>query len=160
MKINTVFLKWWVQFVITAFAAIVAWRLGWWDALYHADKTKISLAILALFVFSTFTTGHMSRNISDEKTRHMGNYVWFSSEAMITLGMIGTVAGFLMMLGSAFQDLDVGNVAEIQTAISEMAVGMSTALSTTLVGLVCSVLTKVQMVILENSWDNGEQGKI
>jgi len=30
---------------------------------------------------------------------------------------------------------------------------MSTALSTTLVGLVCSVLTKAQMVILENSWD-------
>jgi hypothetical protein len=34
-----------------------------------------------------------------------------------------------------------------------MAIGMSTALSTTLIGLICSVLIKAQMVILENSWD-------
>ena len=64
------------------------------------------------------------------------------------------------MLNSAFSDLDVKDVANVQEAIADMAVGMSTALSTTLIGLICSVLTKLQMVILENSWDNGEQGKI
>lgn len=150
---NTTLLKWWVQFVLICFAGIVAWDLGWWSALYHADETKISLAILALFVMSTLTTGHMS--VSQTRTQNLSNYIWFSSEAMITLGMIGTVAGFLMMLGTAFQDLDVSEISEIQAAISTMAVGMSTALSTTLVGLVCSVITKVQMVILENSWENG-----
>jgi hypothetical protein len=57
------------------------------------------------------------------------------------------------MLGSAFSNLDVTNIANVQSAIADMAIGMSTALSTTLIGLICSVLIKAQMVILENSWD-------
>ena len=95
----------------------------------------------------------MSKYHYIETYRKLGNYAWFSSEAMITLGMIGTVAGFLLMLSSAFTELDVKSVTSVQGAISDMALGMSTALSTTLVGLICSVFTKVQMVILENCWD-------
>jgi flagellar motor component MotA len=98
-------------------------------------------------------TGYISKNYQDKKAQLLSNYVWFSSEAMITLGMIGTVAGFLLMLGSAFSNLDVTNIANVQSAIADMAIGMSTALSTTLIGLICSVLIKAQMVILENSWD-------
>ena len=81
----------------------------------------------------------------------LSNYVWFSSETMVTLGLIGTVAGFLLMLSSAFDNLDVKNVENVQEVITDMSLGMSTALCTTLVGLVCSVLTKIQMVILENN---------
>ena len=155
MRRNTL-LKWWVQFISIVFASIIAWQLGWWHALYDADLTKLSLVILTLFLFTTFTTGYMSLKPNDLKTRHLGNYVWFGSEAMITLGMIGTVAGFLLMLGTAFADLDVQNIANVQSAIAHMAVGMSTALSTTLMGLICSVLTKAQMVILENSWEHDD----
>ena len=84
----------------------------------------------------------------------LSNYIWFASETMITLGLIGTVAGFLLMLSSAFENLDVGNIENVQKVISNMALGMSTALCTTLAGLVGSVLTKIQMVILENNLDN------
>ena len=160
MLSNTTFLKWWIQLTITVFAVAVITHLSWWEALWNADQTKLSLAILAMFVFATGLTGVMSKNPNRQDLRPLGNYVWFCSEGMITLGMIGTVAGFLMMLGTAFQNLDVSNITQIQGAMKDMAVGMSTALSTTLVGLVCSILTKVQMVILENSWDNGEQTKI
>ena len=45
------------------------------------------------------------------------------------------------------------NVENVQKVISNMALGMSTALCTTLAGLVGSVLTKIQMVILENNSD-------
>ena len=155
MRRNTL-LKWWVQFISIIFASIIAWQLGWWHALYDADLTKISLFILTIFLFTTLTTGYMSSKPNNPKARHLGNYVWFGSEAMITLGMIGTVAGFLLMLGSAFADLDVKNISNVQSAIADMAVGMSTALSTTLMGLICSVLTKAQMVILENSWEHDD----
>jgi hypothetical protein len=156
LRQNAPFLKWWIQTIVTSFAAIVAYDLGWWDALWDADITKISIAIIAIFVFLTFLTGWMSY----KRKQQYADYVWFGSEAMITLGMIGTVAGFLLMLNTAFSTLDVANIKNVQDAIADMAVGMSTALSTTLIGLICSVLIKLQMVILENSWDNGEQGKI
>ena len=54
-------------------------------------------------------------------------------------------------LSSAFDNLDVKNVENVQEVITDMSLGMSTALCTTLVGLVSSVLTKIQMVILENN---------
>jgi|TARA_R110002074_G_scaffold264448_2_gene436559 hypothetical protein len=147
---NRHLLKWWIQTVAIAFASVFAWEIGWVEALWYADMTKISFVILSLFAITTATTGFIS--YKEGKTK-LSNYIWFGSEAMITLGMIGTVAGFLLMLNSAFADLNVQDVQNMQSAIADMAVGMSTALSTTLVGLVCSVLTKAQMVILENSWD-------
>lgn len=150
--LNKPFLKWWIQFACIVFAAIVAYEIGWLSALYNADITKISIVILILFAFTTGLIGYMSKHYHIETYRKLGNYAWFSSEAMITLGMIGTVAGFLLMLSSAFTELDVKSVASVQGAISDMALGMSTALSTTLIGLICSVITKVQMVILENCW--------
>ena len=151
---NTAFLKWWIQLTIAVFSAAVITYLGWWEALWDADKTKLSFAIITMFIVATALTGAISKNSHTQDIRSLGNYVWFCSEAMITLGMIGTVAGFLMMLGSAFDSIDFKNVAHMQTAISSMAVGMSTALSTTLIGLICSMLTKLQMVILENSYDD------
>jgi hypothetical protein len=155
-SLNVTLLKWWIQVSCIVFGSVVAYQLGWWHALWDADITKISIGILGVFVSTTLLTGYISKNYQDKKSQALGNYVWFASEAMITLGMIGTVAGFLLMLGSAFSNLDVTNIANVQAAIADMAIGMSTALSTTLVGLICSILTKAQMVILENSWENGD----
>ena len=45
---------------------------------------------------------------------------------MVTLGLIGTVAGFLLMLSSAFDNLDVKNVENVQEVITDMSLGMST----------------------------------
>jgi hypothetical protein len=155
-SLNVTLLKWWIQVSCIVFGSVVAYQLGWWHALWDADITKISIGILGVFAVTMLLTGYISKNYQDKKLQALGNYVWFASEAMITLGMIGTVAGFLLMLGSAFSNLDVTNIANVQAAIADMAIGMSTALSTTLVGLICSILTKAQMVILENSWENGD----
>ena len=74
---------------------------------------------------------------------------WFIAESCLALGMVGTVTGFLLMLGTAFSNIDVSNSASLQKALEFMAVGMSTALYTTLVGLICSLIIKVQLVNLE-----------
>ena len=47
------------------------------------------------------------------------------------------------------KNVDVSNAMTLQQALSDMATGMSTALWTTLVGLVCSLIIKVQLVNLE-----------
>ena len=149
---NNSLLKWWIQVVCYVFTGVVVYELGWWHALYNADITKLSFVILGLFVLSTLLTGYISKN-NQLRNSKLSNYVWFSSETMVTIGMIGTVAGFLMMLGTAFTSLDVSDTKNIQTAIATMAVGMSTALSTTLIGLICSVLIKFQMLLVEKSED-------
>ena len=150
MKISKSFLLWWVQVVSICFASFFIYTFDWFEALYNSDQTKISFLIITVFVIASITTGYLSykKTINFEK---LSNYVWFSSETMVTLGLIGTVAGFLLMLSSAFDNLDVKNVENVQEVITDMSLGMSTALCTTLVGLVCSVLTKIQMVILENN---------
>ena len=144
------FLLWWIQVVTVLFAAILIFTYGWFDKLWNADQTKISFIIITIFVATSIATGFLSFR-SDTQYIKLSNYIWFASETMVTLGLIGTVAGFLLMLSSAFDNLDVSNVENVQKVISNMALGMSTALCTTLSGLVGSVLTKVQMVILENN---------
>ena len=144
------FLLWWIQVVTVLFAAMLIFTYGWFDKLWNADQTKISFIIITIFFATSIATGFLSFR-SDTQYIKLSNYIWFASETMVTLGLIGTVAGFLLMLSSAFDNLDVSNVENVQKVISNMALGMSTALCTTLSGLVGSVLTKVQMVILENN---------
>jgi len=148
--LSKAFLLWWIQVVTVLFAAILIFTYGWFDKLWNADQTKISFIIITIFVATSIATGFLSFR-SDTQYIKLSNYIWFASETMVTLGLIGTVAGFLLMLSSAFDNLDVSNVENVQKVISNMALGMSTALCTTLSGLVGSVLTKVQMVILENN---------
>ena len=144
------FLLWWIQVVTVLFAAILIFTYGWFDKLWDADQTKISFIIITIFFATSIATGFLSFRSNTQYIK-LSNYIWFASETMVTLGLIGTVAGFLLMLSSAFDNLDVSNVENVQKVISNMALGMSTALCTTLSGLVGSVLTKVQMVILENN---------
>ncbi len=77
---------------------------------------------------------------------------WFCSEFCLTLGMIGTVLGFIMMLGE-FGKVDAGDVTSIQKLLSGMSLGMATALYTTIVGLVCGSLLKIQYFNLAQSLD-------
>ena len=66
--------------------------------------------------------------------------------------MIGTVIGFIAMLGG-FINLDIENIETIQDLITELGSGMSTALYTTLTGLISSVLLKIQCFNLSYSID-------
>ncbi len=152
VNISRPFLLWWVQTVAICFASFFIYTFAWFEALYNSDQTKISFLIITVFIIASVTVGYLSYKKYNNFNK-MSNYVWFSSETMVTLGLIGTVAGFLLMLSSAFDNLDVKNVENVQEVITDMSLGMSTALCTTLVGLVCSVLTKIQMVILENNQD-------
>ena len=66
--------------------------------------------------------------------------------------MIGTVSGFIMML-SGFYTVDVSQLHTIQELMKQLGAGMSTALYSTLVGLVCSALLKIQYFNLNQAVD-------
>jgi hypothetical protein len=143
-------LKWWLTFCLSVLAMVLAYYFGWIDEIYAKDTTKISFAILLLFVVSSLHIGWATyKKSKNQSVRSMSNVGWFLSETMLTLGMIGTVAGFIFMLGSSFENIDTSDTESLKAALSAMALGMSTALYTTLVGLICSQILKVQLVNLE-----------
>jgi hypothetical protein len=118
--------------------------------LYAADVTRLSFLIISIFTCTSIWIGMKTYRVGIQQDYNQQSDVgWFISESCLALGMVGTVTGFLIMLGTAFANVDVTNAVTLQQALSDMAVGMSTALWTTLVGLVCSLVIKVQLVNLE-----------
>ena len=141
-------LRWWLIFCLSILAGGIAVYFNLHVNLYNGDQTKISFLILAIFILTSGWVGWCTKK-SEYQIQNI-DVVWVVAEACLALGMIGTVTGFLLMLSGAFADIDLANTATIQNALSKMALGMSTALYTTLVGLICSLTLKIQLVNVEN----------
>ena len=77
---------------------------------------------------------------------------WFAAGAMIKLGLLGTVIGFIMMLTS-IGGLDSLNIEQVQQLMQRMTQGMMVALNTTLLGLVGSMILGVQYLFLDHCAD-------
>jgi len=139
---------------------------GGWKELYENDATKLSFVIAAMFLgmskWCGYKTWLLSRFINRgnrEEDDHMIKQVentmeagWFTSDLCLTIGMAGTVIGFIMML-SGFTKLDVSDVNTVQGLIKNLGIGMSTALYSTLTGLICSALLKIQYFNLSQAVD-------
>ena len=136
------FLYWWLLIILVIIGAAVTWNFGFFHFLQEKDFTRLGLINLLIFSVCSVSVGtKIYRDSKDYETE------WFCSDAVVTIGMIGTVIGFIYMLFSVFSNIDLGDSAKTMKALSEMANGMSTAMLTTLVGLVTSVLLKFQLVI-------------
>ena len=143
-------LKWWLIFCLALLATVVSGYFDVHNTLFVADTTKLSFLILGLCLITSIWIGRKTYQVGVKDDYDQSAEVgWFISESCLALGTIGTVIGVLLMLGTAFSDLDVTSSEALQTALASMAVGMSTALYTTLIGLVCSLIIKVQLVNLE-----------
>ena len=140
-------LRWWLIFCLSILAGGIAVYFDIHKELYNADQTKISFLILTIFVLTSLWIGWVTK--MQDRTVEIG---WFIAEACLALGMIGTVTGFLLMLNGAFAEIDLSNPTTIQTSLTKMALGMSTALYTTLTGLICSLALKIQLVNVENEY--------
>jgi flagellar motor component MotA len=80
-----------------------------------------------------------------EKFDMKTNLAWFVSDKMLTLGMIGTVLGFIFMLGTSFAGLSTLTIPLLQAALLKMSAAASVALYTTASGLICGLLLQVPL---------------
>jgi hypothetical protein len=71
-----------------------------------------------------------------------------AADTMIKLGLLGTIVGFILMLGPV-AGLNGDDEASVRAAMSVMSEGMSVAMYTTLAGLVGSILLRAQYFMLE-----------
>lgn len=78
---------------------------------------------------------------------------WFVADLMLKMGLLGTIIGFILMLGSVSNISDF-DITTMQQILKHMSSGMGTALYTTLAGLVCSICSAIQYQILDHESNN------
>jgi MotA/TolQ/ExbB proton channel family len=78
---------------------------------------------------------------------------WFVADIMVKLGLLGTIVGFVLMLGTVVNITEV-DLSTVQKILKHMSSGMGTALYTTFAGLVCSILSGVQYHMLDRGADD------
>ena len=157
-----ILLRWWLFFAIASLGTVVLFVSGVIQKVSQVDFTKISFLIYAVFAVFTIRIGMDTYRLCRQEKYTNGSITafykksevgWFVSDILLTLGMIGTVAGFIYMLGSSFAEMDPGNAISMQGVLVKLSTGMSTALYTTAAGLVCSLLLKLQLFNFTNHLD-------
>lgn len=139
------FLLWWLVLIIQLSVIAVSVFYDYHKFVLENDITYLSFLILMVWIVTTIYIGIRSRIPS-----YQYEIQWFSAEQCMTIGMIGTVIGFLLVLGGSFEHLDPGNTDQMREVITDMAIGLSVALLTTLNGLIASMFIKIQIVVVEN----------
>ena len=148
-----VFWKWWTTIVMVGICAgLLEYYIGASSFVWERDPTKISLGILLIFTIVSAVVGYYSyliqfkyEKISDQKLQPL----WFFSETVMSIGMVGTLIGFLVVLTTTFVDIDTTSTQEMKRVIGNLASGMGIALLTSLCGLISSILLKFELVLLD-----------
>ena len=152
-------LKWWLFLCVQGAVLAIANHFGFFQDLFLKDPTRIGFGILGILLITSIWIGQkvykLSRlNVTTSMKEGLLNDLsiqWFVAESCLVLGLVGTVCGFIIMLGTAFVDIDVSNIDSMQNALSKMSIGMSAALYTTLMGLLSSLVIKIQLVNVERT---------
>ena len=77
---------------------------------------------------------------------------WFIIDVLLKLGLLGTIIGFILMLGSVASTADI-DIGTMQKVLKQMSYGMGTALYTTLAGLIGAILLAIQYHLLDRGLD-------
>ena len=89
------------------------------------------------------------RGLAD-KLRSPMQFGAFAADALLKLGLLGTIVGFILML-LPLATLENFDAASMKSSMKIMSGGMAVAMYTTLAGLVGSILVKAQYYILDNA---------
>jgi hypothetical protein len=117
--------------LLVACLMVSAWYMGWVDRMMDNDQTYI----VELIVVISLIAVHIGpRNPSLMK--------WMS-DFMPLLGMVGTVIGFLLAFSGEVNPTNMMDPALFKEMVGRMLAGLGTALSTTLVGLLCFIWLEI-----------------
>jgi hypothetical protein len=124
--------------------------------LWQTGKQQSDISLLSIYLPLMTQDGEKSLSLNGELLAEHFHYQhtfgWFIAGAMIKLGLLGTVIGFIIMLTS-ISGLDSLEIAQVQQLMQRMTQGMMVALNTTLLGLVGSMILGVQYLFLDHCAD-------
>ncbi len=159
------FLRWWIICCLTTLGGLGLIYTGFFTYLWDTDLSKLSFIIMFIFTVCMAFIGKITYEVSKKSTTVARQLVasetalkplWYFAEAMLAIGLTGTLIGFYWVLTNSFEGLDITKTAEIKSAMKAIGSGSGTAILTSLVGIVSSTITKFQLVNLEH----GRDGKV
>lgn len=143
-------LRWWLLYCLSIVAIVVSFYFGFFEELLLKDVTYLSFVIIIIYLISSLYIGYTSyckdKGKNTVRGIQLGYYVF---DLLPILGLIGTVIGFIFMFGDSFVAIDIDDTQTVKDALIAMAVGISTALYTTLVGMIFSEAIKLQLINIE-----------
>lgn len=143
--------KWYIIFLLNLLLFFMSISFGFLKEVWFADVTKISFIILIIFFIASLKCGFSIYKFEKSGEIHPRDieFGWFTSEKLLGLGMAGTVIGFIIIMKD-FAGVDVTNSSSIEALIKSLGSGISTALYTTLFGLIGNLSLKLQYFLLED----------
>lgn len=91
--------------------------------------------------------------VLDTRLRSSYAFGFIVADLMLKLGLLGTVIGFIIMLGS-LNNLNSIDITVMQSLLAEMSSGMKVALYTTLVGMLAGIILNIKFNLLDWSVDH------
>lgn len=152
------FYFWWLSILLIATSLFWAYHMGFVAKIWYTDITMLSLVILLIFFGTNIKLGWISyylgsNLVTKEQLVKETNTVWFLSEIVMAIGMLGTVIGLIHMLSVNFVG-DPTNTTALQGTLSNMWGSMGLALYVNAVGLVASIILKLQVHFIAGDLDN------
>lgn len=157
IKSYSKFVFWWVSVLLILTATFWSYYFGFIQTIWENDITYITSIIAAIFIAANIPLGWASykigkdRKFYKQKINKILETCWFTSEQLMALGMLGTVIGLIHMLAVNF--VGIGSDVGMQGMLGDMWKAMGLALYTNAVGLVCSIILKVQVYFIGQGLD-------
>ena len=137
------FLKWALFASLISIGAFIASRLGWFGYVQNGDPTHITFITLGVFVLTTAWLGRVCWKFGAgdyQSAAHGLDSGWFASSVCVSLGLIGTVIGYFMMM----QGVTGEGEEAAKELVHQIRIGMGTVLINTIVGGICGLLIELQ----------------
>lgn len=145
-------LRWWLIASVVVVSSLIGVQQGLFISMWTLDKSHLGAVILVLFYLCSSFVGHLTyqayRKRFDEVLKHV-DALYFTAKSLFYIGLAGSLIGFILVLQSLRNPIDFANPASLQTVITEVCLGLSTACISSLVGLVTGQLLQLQLINME-----------
>ena len=123
----------------------------------NRESFKNPLLETFFYQLKTSSVSHENRSslleVLDTRLRSKYAFGFLVADLMLKLGLLGTVIGFIIMLGS-LSNLNSVDITVMQTLLAEMSSGMKVALYTTLTGMLAGITLNIKFNLLDWAVDH------
>lgn len=137
------FVKWVISTSVIVGFTLFGLYMGALEWVLSMDHTYISVAIVALYYYTTFVLGF--RLFKEEYLTKGTDFFFYMCTVFTTLGLLGTIIG-LLQIPAQIATAQAGG--DLQPLLIAVATSLGTAFMTTLVGFVASLVVYTQMALI------------